>query len=234
MNTKMYIQRSLIATVLGLLVFAQCVPVARADGFQRIAANRLDSSFEISTTLAPSGTPAASGGFIIYNHPVVSSDDANVLFVTIHATGDTHGGARLMLSCLIDDVACDPNSAFVPLAPAGWVTILRHRDYNKDYVSLTGGFSGDGGGGAGDLHDNNISYSWCGAISVKDESRAFTWEDDPPYWNSTHNIKIKLASGQDDTGVSGHSPVFLDSVHIYVDAGHIRAADRCTTVAPGK
>jgi hypothetical protein len=227
---KAYVHKSLTLGVLGFLAFSQSIPVARADGLSRIAANRLDTSAEIFTTLAPSGSPPGSGGLAIYNHNVVIPDDANVVFVTIHATGDTHGGARLMLSCSVDGVTCDPNSASVPLAPAGWVTMQRYHNYNGDYTGP--GFFGDGGGGAGDLHDNNINYSWCTLIKERDDKDVVTWLS--PYWSVTHNIKIKLASGPDDTFASGNSPVFLDSVHIYVDAGHIRSsADRCTTVTPG-
>ena len=225
-----YLHRSLIPGVLGLGLLAFAA-VVFADGFQRIAANRKDTNLEISTTLPPLGTPApGSGGLAIYNHNVVVPDDANVLFITIHATGDSHGGARLMLSCLVNNVACDPNNASVPLAPAGWVTMQRYHNYNLNYVGTP--FFGDGGGGAGDLHDNNINYSWCAVITEKEHSTVVKWPDDL-LWSVTHNIKVKLASGPDDSGLSGSSPVFLDSVRIYVDAAHIKGPDRCTTITPG-
>jgi hypothetical protein len=230
---KGYLHRGMIFGVVGFLVFAQCVPVVRADGLERLAANRLDTTFEISTNAPPLGTPTpGSGGLIIYNHSVVVPDDANVLFVTIHATGDSHGGQRLMLSCLVDDVACDPNAAFVPLAPAGWVTMQRYHNYNLNYAPGATPFFGDGAGGAGDLHDNNINYSWCTPITEKEDTKDVTWLDDY-LWSGTHNIKVKLGSGPGDTGVSGADFVFLDSVRIYVDAAHIKSADRCTTVTPG-
>lgn len=209
----------LISTLLVWLLF----PVnAGAQGggnsgyVRRYAANftTWGTPAEIETDLPPSGTPAASGGLLIYNKNFFTAADINTLYVTISATGDAHDGRRLMLACLVDGVACNSGSNPVGGAPAGWVTLLRLDNYNSDYSGP--GDSGDGGGGAGDVHDNNITYTWC-----------VPFETNP----GSHNVQIRLASGvspdADDPAVNNF--VFLEGVYFFIDGSRIAdAANACT------
>jgi hypothetical protein len=181
---------------------------------RRYAANFTAFGFEISTTLPPSGTPPASGGLIIYNKNFFVADDINTLYVTISATGDDHNGARLMLACKVDGNACQPGAGNpAGGAPNGWHTALRMKDYNNNYLGVP--FGGDGGGGAGDVHDNHVMYTWCTPFETKPGS---------------HNVQVKLASspGPGDP-LSFGAPVFLEAVHFYIDGARVaNADDRCT------
>lgn len=202
--------------VLGLATFALLAAasdvVAQNSGYiRRFAANTrtFGTPAEIFTNLPP--LPAAQGGLVIYDKSFFTADDINVLYVTISATGDGHFGARSQFACLLDDVACNPGPNPVGGSPTGWVTLLRHRNYNTDYTGP--GFAGDGGGGAGDLHDNGIHYTWCTRIEGA----------------GVHNVKVKMASSPADGVVAD---VFIEAVHFYIDGSRIGGPDRCTDTTP--
>lgn len=118
-----------------------------------------------------------------------------------------------MLACLVDGVACNPGPDPVGGAPNGWFTALRFKDYNNNALPIP--FGGDGGGGAGDLHDNNITYTWCTPFETKP---------------GTHNVQVKLASspGPGDSQVQANNVVFLEAVHFYIDGARIAGTNRCT------
>ena len=162
--------------------------------------------------------PGAKGGMVIYDKDFFTADDINVLYVTISATGDAHGGARLQLACEVDNTPCNPGPNPVGGAPNGWFTAQRHDNYNENYTGP--GYGGDGGGGAGDLHDNVIVYTWCVPFEVK---------------AGTHNVKVRMASAPvpGDPGSAGQ-PVFMEAVHFFIDGS--RVADptgRCTPLGAG-
>ncbi len=209
----------LISTLLVWLLFpmnAGAQGGGNSGYIRRYAANftTWGTPSEIFTTLAPSGSPPATGGLIIYNRNFFTAADINTLYVTISATGDAHNGARLMLACQVDDVACNAGANPVGGSPAGWFTAVRLKNYNNNGLSPT--FSGDGGGGAGDLHDNNITYTWCTPFNATPGS---------------HNVKVRLASapGPGDPPSPGGDTVFLEAVHFYVDGSRVADADKACT-----
>jgi hypothetical protein len=166
---------------------------------------------ELVTNLAPA--PNAQGGMIIYNKNFFVADDINTLYVGISATGDTHGGARLQLACLIDGVACNGGPNPVGGSPTGWITMNRHDNYNDNYIGP--GYAGDGGGGAGDVHDNTVMKQWCTPFETK---------------AGTHNVQIKMASSgvPGDPGSTGNL-VFMEGVDFWIDGARVADDDdRCS------
>lgn len=78
-----------------------------------------------------------------------------VMNVKITATGDVHDGRALLLVCRIGAIPCNPGTPFSGTAP-GWVNVLKLPAATSGATNCN-----DGGGGAGDCHDNNIHYEWC-------------------------------------------------------------------------
>ena len=87
---------------------------------RRYAANFTAYGNEIATNTPPA--PNAQGGTIIYNKNFFTADDINTLYVTVSGTGDSHGGARLELACLVDGNPCNPGPNPVGGSPSGWIT----------------------------------------------------------------------------------------------------------------
>jgi len=186
---------------------------AQDSGYvRRYAAHFAAFGSELSTTLPPAA--GGAGGAVIYNKNFFTAGDINTLYVTISATGDVHLGARLMISCLVDGSPCNPNpgTATINGAPAGWVDVKRFANYN---LYFAGFYIGDGGGGAGDVHDNAIHYTWCTPFDAKPGS---------------HNVQVKMASASSpDTGSAG-ARVFLEQVHFYIDGSRVASdANRCVS-----
>jgi hypothetical protein len=178
---------------------------------RRYAANFTAYGFEIATNTPPAAN--GLGGTIIYNKNFFTADDINTLYVTVSTTGDDHGGARLQMSCRVDGNPCNPGANPVGGAPSGWITLQRHDNYNDNYVGP--GYGGDGGGGAGDMHDNSINKVWCTPFETK---------------AGTHNVQIRMASSPvpgDPT--SAGNVVFIEGADFQIDGA--RVADdsgRCT------
>jgi hypothetical protein len=155
--------------------------------------------------------PGAQGGLVIYNKNFFVADDINTLYVTISATGDTHEGARLQLACLVDGRPCNPGPNPVGGAPNGWFTANRHVNYNNYFV---GNYVGDGGGGAGDAHDNTIHKTWCTPFETK---------------AGTHNVQVRMASAPSPDPGSQGALVFMEAVDFTIDGARIADEDdRCT------
>jgi hypothetical protein len=195
----------LLLVTLSLEVLAQNTGLVR-----RYAANFTAFGFEIFTTAKP--LPNAEGGAIIYNKNFFVADDINTLYVTISATGDDHNGARLQLACKVDGKPCNPGAGDpAGGAPSGWHTALRFKNYNNNGLPIP--FAGDGQGGAGDVHDNHVMYTWCTPFEAK---------------AGTHNVQVKLASSE-GPGDPGGGPVFLEAVHFFIDGARVKNdRDRCT------
>lgn len=204
----------LIVFVLWLL-FPQLAGAVSSNGnsgyVRRYAANFTAYGFELFTTTPPSAN--GGGGTVIYNKNFFTADDINTLYVTISATGDTHGGARLQLACLVDGSPCNPGAGNPSGgAPTGWFTASRHDNYNDNYTGP--GYLGDGGGGAGDVHDNSIHKQWCTPFEVK---------------AGTHNVQVKFASNSvpGDPSSAGNV-VFLEAVDFTIDGARVADEDdRC-------
>ena len=111
------------------------------------------------------------------------------LFVTFWGTGDAHDGAALVMSCLVDGAVCQSGSGL-----AGWAVRVDHPSENPcSCRKPCGGGFGDGGGGPGDCHDNNLAATWCTRIG-----------------RGAHTVDLKLAS-------SSGGVVFYERSHIYID-----------------
>jgi hypothetical protein len=185
--------------------------VGNSGYVRRYAANFTAYGFEIFTNAPPAAN--GQGGLIIYNKNFFVADDINTLYVRVSATGDTHGGARLQLSCLVDGQPCNPGANPVGGAPTGWITLSRHDNYNDNYVGP--GFAGDGGGGAGDVHDNAIMKMWCTPFETK---------------AGTHNVQVRMASNTapGDPGSAGQL-VFMEGVDFTIDGARVADDDdRCS------
>ena len=203
-----------IWAVLALItLFLPTLARAQDSGYvRRYAAHFAAFGSELTTTVAP--LAGGAGGAVIYNKNFFTAGDINTLYVTISATGDTHLGARLMIACLVDGSPCNPlgGTPLINGAPTGWVNVKRFANYNLYYVGV--GFAGDGLGGAGDVHDNAIHYTWCTPFDAKPGS---------------HNVQVKMASAPSPDLGSAGAPVFLEQVHFFVDGSRVaNAANRCT------
>jgi hypothetical protein len=155
--------------------------------------NRLAAEFDFFGVEA--FTDANPPGIEIYRKQVSVPRNADTLYLTLSTTGDAHNGAASCFTALLDGGFFNPGeqgaarcadggSTPVP----GWITLLKLPN---------GGAGGcnNGGGGAGDCHDNSIYYQWCTAVSP-----------------GAHEVEIRMAS--DTVG----SPVFIEQAHFYIDA----------------
>ena len=95
------------ATLAGLLVVAITTPAsAQALG----PVHRFSAEFQFSPPGSPEITTAAlpgpggTGGTTVYSKTLFIP--YRTLFVTFSATGDTHNGAALLMTCVVDGVVC--------------------------------------------------------------------------------------------------------------------------------
>jgi hypothetical protein len=183
---------------------------ARSQELMRLAANFNAFGFEIATS-------APIPGVAIYSQTVVVPPGVNVLYVTMSTTGDGHGGARHTFTCRTGtptpSTFCQPGPGDPSGgSPAGWLTLQRHRDYNTDYVHIPNVpvFFGDGGGGAGDLHDNSIHYTWCTPVPFSPTPAPLA-------------VELRLASIPEmSPPFDGIEPiVFIEGLHVFVDASFV-------------
>jgi hypothetical protein len=198
----------LAAAVAGM--FSSLPAPASANGpILRIAADFFNFDGTETATAAPVFAPDGTlvDGTTVFRKSVFVPFGVNTIYVTISTTGDTHDGAALYLSCRVDGAPCNPGSGGAGGAPPGWINLQKHKNYAL-------GLFGDGGGGAGDMHDNSIHYTWC----MKRESGPAT-------------VELKLASSGPDfeTGTGATPPiVFFEAAHVFIDASRIAGENRCT------
>jgi len=166
-------------------------------------------NFDVTETTTPSAVP----GINAYTKTVLVPSTDNTLYITISAVGDTHKGNAGWFSCNLDGdptlvpigAYCNPGSGGHAGAPAGWLSLEKH--FNYDFVTYNGGITGgDGGGGNGDMHDNSIQYQWC--VSVVP--------------GSMHTVQIRLASSLTGGGAGLNNNVFFEAAHFYVDSSSTR------------
>jgi hypothetical protein len=185
-----------------------------SDALRRLTADTLADGFEVTTNAAASSE--GGGGLTVFRKRFrLSPPDANVAYVTISATGDTHSpspgdptvdSSALLLACRFDGVPCEPDQGSpISTTPSGWVNLLKEP---------VGSACNDGGGGGGDCHDNAIHYTWC----VPKELKA----------RSAHRVRLKLASGGDTPG----GDVFMEQINVFVDASFVRTPNKCTEFNP--
>jgi hypothetical protein len=122
-----------------------------------------------------------------------------LLYVTLSTTGDVHGGAASFFSCRVDDRFCNPGAGGAAGAPAGWIALQKVPAANAGAANCN-----NGGGGAGDCHDNGIYYTWC------------TWIDP-----GVHTLDVRLASS-----LPGQT-VFVEAAHFYVNSSTLPKSEAC-------
>jgi hypothetical protein len=182
---------------------------AKADGpIIRHAADFFKfNGTEFTTTITAATFPGPPDGALFYAKTVLVPSDSNVLFVSIYATGDAHGGAADWFSCRINGALCRPQSSGgIDKAPGGWITLV------KIPTDASGALNNcnDGGGGTADCHDNAIAYSWCAVLPPRTAETPFT-------------VNLKFA-----TSIPGAN-VFLEKAHVYIDSSRISQTDRCAS-----
>ena len=170
---------------------------------------RLDSEFhgEAEGGEMPTYIPALAGGTQIFSKTLLVPSGYSTAYVTISGQGDDHYGVALQLECLVDQYVCSPDFGGASAdAPAGWITPLKHFNYDADYFLPDGSeiSGGDGGGGNGDLHDNSVNHTWC--FNVRPGVHTFS-------------IKLGNSCGESLTpACSQPSYVFMENIHFYIDA----------------
>jgi hypothetical protein len=161
-------------------------PVTRLASFY-------DWSGEVSTS-----TSTDNGGLKIFDTNVFPPSNANALYITFSATGDTHNGSALSLQCLVNDHSCPTGGD----GSDDWTKVQR---FFFECPTIEGGvgtqqlecYEGDGGGGPGDWHDNNIHQTWCKSIK--------------PGGNHS-NVKLNMASD------SAENSVYMENMTVVIDA----------------
>ena len=179
-------------------------------------------------------TPAVpgSGGILVYNQTIFVpfASGPQTLYVTISAVGDNHSGESNFLSCNVDGpsgvgsttTVCNPTPTVVGVdgGPGGWVTLTHHfaydvRDYDtngKNVVSAGPLGGGDGGGGTGDMHDNDYYYTWC-----------------KPVRSDTHTVNLRLGNHSGPKSrLGGPTNVFFEKAFIYIDVSDAPPFGACT------
>lgn len=141
------------------------------------------------TTNTANASAVGVGGDVVYTKTITLPSDQRTIFVTLSSEGDGHGGASHWLSASVNGNVCNRGDSGAAGAPAGWVSLQKHRDSSP---------GGDGGGGIGDLHDNGIYYTWCCVAGVRP--------------GGANAVEIRLASS-----IAGEY-VFLERSHFYVDS----------------
>ena len=183
---------------------------------------RLDSEFRGSKEGGDVYTyvPALAGGTQIWSKTLVVPSGYNTAYVTISTQGLDEFGVALQLECLVDNYLCSPDFGNdLAGAPAGWITPLKHFNYDAGYFLPDGsGFSGgDNEGGNGDMDDNSVNHTWC--FNVRPGAHTFS-------------IKMGTSCGEsltpdcDDEGP--YLPyVALEDINFFIDAS-ASSSGQCT------
>ena len=126
------------AVIMGALALAFCITAPRtahAQNLQRFAANHLEfSGSEVVATTANGIVDPVN----FYDNTVQTTAATDIMYVTLAATGDTHGDNASLFQCTIDGTTCKTGKT--GSAPAGWIALQRNES---------------------DEHDNSIYYTWC-------------------------------------------------------------------------
>lgn len=188
---------------------------AQGGPIVRLAADFLNFDGTESATTTTANPATGEDGTAVFQKTVFVPSGVNTLYVTFSATGDTHDGAALWLSCRVNGAFCNPGSGGAAGAPPGWIALQKH----KNWVGISGFLVGDGGGGGGDVHDNGIYYTWCVKTSTTGGPSRF---------------ELRLATSGSDPETGGVAPptVFFEAAHVYIDASRITGPNQCTPAPP--
>ena len=148
-----------LAAILMVLLFPSQAITAPAQSPGSLV--RLVSAYDMDGEASTS----SETGVLLLNRNVVPPSNANTLFVTFSGTGDSHDGATTRLGCRVDGHGCPNDDKF-------WTDVQKFAFECEVFEGPFDGPSaeqlecteGDGGGGPGDWHDNNINLQWCQSI----------------------------------------------------------------------
>jgi hypothetical protein len=175
---------------------------------------------EISTDVSVNPTaspPNPFGGTQVYSKTFFKPLGIQSLKVVWSGTGDVHSGVAQGLRGMIDQsVDCNPPGLVnASDLPSGWIAVQKHFNYQSSYLlpdGVTALFpGGDGGGGAGDMHDNAITYSWCCTV---------------PSASGTHTVSVRMGNSCATTLTPTCSPsvdetVFEEGVHVEIIGSNV-------------
>ncbi len=215
--------------LIALLALGLCIPTDTWAGvLERLSAEFRNFDFAGSETstivgVAPlPGTAAGDDGVVVYTKTLFVPPGLNTLFVTISATGDTHAGSALLLSCRVDGAFCNPGPSGASAVPPGWIALQKHFNYDTTYTPAPNdplavfAPNGDGGGGRGDMHDNSLNYTWCTKVPPSTAGAV----------GGVHRVEIRMATS------SVGDRVFFENAHFYIDAAKLRPGSDCVQGAP--
>ena len=198
---KLFVTSILATGLVGLFVAGSSALVSAAPLHRFSAEFQNTDSLgtpEVSTTATP--LAGGAGGTVVYDKTL--SVPFQTVYVTFSATGETHNGAALLMTALVDGVPCEAFEGRADAGPSGWITLQK-----LPQPGVVTNCNDDGGGSA-DCHDNNLYFSCCAQV------------ENPP----THNVQIKLAS-------SNGSRVFYERATIYIDGSPNPGGDLCQGVS---
>lgn len=180
---------------------------------------RLAAHFDYMTTEVATNNPAtrpgdatAPGGLSIYSETLFVSSQVNTLYVTMSATGDSHGGYASWFTCIITDPSgnqsfCRPEGpGLAGNTPRGWVPLQKMPAANNGADNCN-----DGLGGAGDCHDNSIYYQWCTKVGRP----------------GAYTVELRMAPSDFGTPGETDNPVFIEKAHFYIDGSKTRNNRAC-------
>jgi hypothetical protein len=140
---RAYLRRGMIWSVVcaSVLALSTAMPSkVHAQNLQTLAGNHLlfgGGSSEVEATF----TNIFSDPVNFYRNTVTAPASIDVLFVTLSATGDTHGNNAEEVQCVVDGTPCETgNIGSDNASGAGWVVLQRNE---------------------ADEHDNTVHYTWC-------------------------------------------------------------------------
>jgi hypothetical protein len=186
---------------------------ADAQVLQRHVAEFRFGGEQIATNTA-AAFPGPPDGNLIYFKTFPLPATAATVFVTLSTTGDAHEGVAHWFSARINGVPCSRGNEGAGFAPAGWIPLQKHFDYDPPVTYTSNGVggqtTGDGGGGTGDMHDNGIYYTWCCLEEVRP--------------GALNRVDIKMA-----TSLAG-TPVFVERSHYYVDSVDTKLCNQAAAI----
>jgi hypothetical protein len=180
---------------------------------------------EITTDVSVNPTttpPNPFGGTQVYSKTFFVPAGIESLKVVWSGTGDVHNGVAQGLRGMIDKIDkgvsekldCNPPGVIGAAdLPSGWIAVQKHFNYQSSYLlpdAVTALFpGGDGGGGAGDMHDNAITYIWC-----------------CPVQPGTHTVSVRMGNSCGTPLTPTCSPsldetVFEEGVHVEIIGSNV-------------
>ena len=232
METKRLVQRYGVVAAAAVAIFAVAMlgstsPAEAGRPIKSIAADfdffgLFEEALTTSETSAVTGVgvpPVISSssndgdGLKIYEKSFFLTEAANVLYVSMFTTGDTHEGAASCFTCVVTDpfgnrTFCNAGGQGAASCAGGgtvnvpgWITLLKE----PQPVEITN--CNDGGGGSADCHDNAISYKWC--VPIREDS------------DGVYTVELWMASDTLD------KTVFVEEAHFYIDETKIQGENRC-------